>query len=376
MNEHSTIGVAIAGTGFISEVHIKALSGISDVRVRAIYGRNAKKADAAAKAAGIPKAYSDYDRMLADPETDVVVLGLPNYQHANFALRAFDAGKHVICEKPLATNLEDAAAMVRSAKDAKLVLGYAEELVFVPKFRRAVELSARGIGRIYHARQVEKHDGPYSPWFFAPETAGGGCLMDMGCHSMEMLRFAMGKQKIEWVQAYMNTVLHNDKTKMEDHVIIMMGFEDGSLGQAEASWALKGGMDSVLEIFGTKGVVYADLLKGMGLKAYSEDGFENMWEPNQGWTHPNFEWDWENGYPQEDRHFLDCVRTGAIPAESGEDGFSILELIYAAYHSAATGRRVYLPFRPANIPYAVDLWLNPRPDLGEGRINEVAEPFD
>lgn len=365
------IGIAIIGTGFISQVHIKALSGLSDVYIRAIYGRDEKKAAMAAESSGIPRSYSDYDRLLADPTINVVVLGLPNYQHAAFALKAFESGKHVICEKPLAVNLEDAAAMVRASTRAKLVLGYAEELVFVPKFQRAVELSARGIGKIYHARQVEKHDGPYSPWFFKPETAGGGCLMDMGCHSMEMLRFARGKQKVEWVQAYMSTVLHKDKTNMEDHVILMMGFEDGSMGQAESSWALKGGMDSILEIYGTEGVVYADLLKGMGLKAYSEKGFENMWEPNQGWTHPTFEWDWQNGYPQEDKHFLECVQTGKQPIESGEDGFAILELIYAAYHSAATGRRVYLPFRPAGIPYAVDLWLNPRPELGDGRINEL-----
>ena len=371
MKKKAKIGVGILGAGFIGHVHTKAISVLPETSVRAICDKDEEKAVQTAKELGIPRAYTEYDRMLADPTVDVVVLGVPNFQHADSALKAFKAGKHVICEKPLATNLEDAAQMVRASRHLNLVLGYAEELVFAPKFQSAVDMSRQGIGRVYHSRQVEKHDGPYSPWFFKPETAGGGCLMDMGCHSMEMLRYASGKQRVEWVQAYMGTVLHTDKTKMEDHVIVMMGFEDGSVGQAESSWALKGGMDSILEIYGTEGVVYADLLKGMGLKAYSEKGFKDMWEPNKGWTYPSFEWDWQNGYPQEDRHFLECIRTGSRPIESGEDGFRIMELIYAAYHSAATGRRVYLPFRPANIPYAVDLWLNPRPELGEGRIEEV-----
>jgi len=363
-------GFAIIGTGFIAQVHIDALNQVPGAQVRAVYGRHLDKAESLAKTNGISKSYDDYSKLLKDPEIDVVVLCLPNYQHAEFALRALDAGRHVVCEKPLAMNLEEARDMVCKAREKGLVLGYAEELVFVPKFARAVELAQNGIGDVYEIRQVEKHDGPYSEWFFRPETAGGGIVMDMGCHSMEMIRFAMGKQRVEWVQAYMNTVLHKDRTEMEDHVVIMMGFEDGSVGQAESSWALKGGMDSILEVFGTKGVVYADLLKGMGLKAYTEEGFD-MWEPNKGWTHPHFEWDWENGYPQEDRHFLECARSGEKPLESGDDGLYIMELIYAAYHSAATGRRVYLPFRPADIPNAVDLWLNPRPELGDGRISEV-----
>ncbi len=372
MTENSKIGIAIAGTGFIGQVHLKAMMDLPDVYVRAVYGRDPEKATEMAEKAGVPRSYSDFDRMLADPTVDCVVLGVPNFQHADFTLRAIRAGKHVICEKPLAMNLEEAAAMIKASRRRRVVLGYAEELVFIPKFLRAVQLAGQGIGTVYHARQVEKHDGPYSPWFFDPKTAGGGCVMDMGCHSIELLRFVKGKQAVQWVQAWMDTYLHKDKTSMEDHVVIMMGFEDGSVAQAEASWALRGGMDSRLEIYGTEGVVYADLLKGMGLRAYSQTGFEDMWEPNRGWVYPAYEWDWQNGYPQEDQHFLECIRQGTRPKESGDDGFAVLELIYAAYHSAAIGRRVFLPFRPAGIPYAVDLWLNPRPDLGAGKINEVS----
>ena len=365
------VGFGIVGTGFIAQVHIDALRSLDGAEVRAVYGRRPERAAELSTANNIPAAYDDYGSMLDDPSVDAVVICLPNYQHAEFSIRAMDAGKHVICEKPLAMNLEEAAAMVQKARNNGLILGYAEELVFVPKFLRAMELASKGIGRVYEIRQVEKHDGPYSPWFFRPETAGGGIAMDMGCHSMEMVRFAKEKQDIQWVQAWMDTFLHGDVTPMEDHMIVLMGFADGTIGRAESSWALRGGMDSLLEFYGTRGVVYADLLKGMGLRAYSMDGFPNMWEPNKGWVYPDYEWIRNNGYPQEDAHFLDSIRSGNTPTENGKDGFAILELLYAAYHSAATGQRVYLPFRPANIPYAVDLLLNPRPELGNGRIDEV-----
>jgi predicted dehydrogenase len=167
--------------------------------------------------------------------------------------------------------------------------------------------------------------------------------------------------------AHMGTYLHKDVTKQEDHVIIIMEFEDGAIGQAESSWALKGGMDSTFEIFGTEGVIYADLLKGSSLKTFSEKGFPGE-DDSQGWAHPDFEWLWNNGYPQEDKHFVDCMRTGKTPIESGIDGLEVLEIMLAAYHSAGIGQKVNLPFRPRNVKVPVDLWINPRPELGVGPI--------
>jgi predicted dehydrogenase len=141
------------------------------------------------------------------------------------------------------------------------------------------------------------------------------------------------------------------------------------MGQVEASWALKGGMDSTLEIFGTRGVVYADLLKGMGLRAFSEKGFKDQPDLGKGWVYPEYDVLWNNGYPQEDRHFIDCMRSGATPEESGEDGLAVLEIMLAAYHSAGLGRKINLPFRPKGLTVPpVDLWLHPRPELGDGPI--------
>ena len=118
-----------------------------------------------------------------------------------------------------------------------------------------------GIGKPYLLRQCEKHAGPYSPWFWQPELAGGGILMDMGCHSIECIRWALGKPKVKSVMAHMGTYLHRDETKQEDHVIIIMEFEDGTIGQAESSWALKGGMDSTLKSLAPK-ALFTPTFKG------------------------------------------------------------------------------------------------------------------
>lgn len=363
-------GVGLVGSGFISKTHLDSLRTVPDVEVVAVADVDLPKAQQFAADNAVPKAVGSHHDLLSDPDIQAIVVGVPNCFHHGIAMDAFAAGRHVICEKPLALTLEHAEEMIATAKAKGLTLAYAEELSFVPKFLKARDLmKSGGIGKPYLLRQCEKHAGPYSPWFWQPEQAGGGILMDMGCHSIECIRYLLGKPKVKSVYAHMGTYLHNEITVEEDFVLIVMEFEDGTIGQAEASWALKGGMDSTLEIFGTKGVVYADLLKGMGLRAFSEKGFKDMWEPNKGWTYPDYDWLWNNGYPQEDRHFIECMRTGAVPEESGEDGLAVLEIMLAAYHSAGIGQKVALPFRPKGLTVPpVDLWLHPRRDLGAGPI--------
>ncbi len=363
-----TLGFGIVGTGYIAKTHLDALRTLPDVKVVAVADLDTERGEAFRMGYDIPKFYPSHTAMLADPAVQAIVIGIPNCFHARVAMDALAAGKHVICEKPLALTLEDAEAMIALAKKNGLVLGYAEELCYVPKFVRAKELmESGGLGKPYLLRQCEKHAGPYSPWFWKEEQAGGGILMDMGCHSLECIRWMVGKQKVRWVQAHMGTYLHGAITKEEDFVHILMEFEDGTIGQAEASWALKGGMDSTLEVFGTEGVVYADLLKGQGLRAFSDKGIFGV-EGSQGWSYPDYEWLWNNGYPQQDGDFVRCMREGGTPLESGKDGLAILEIMLAAYHSAGLGQRVYLPFRPKGIKVPVYLWQTPRPELGCGPI--------
>lgn len=383
------LGIGIVGSGFISGVHVQALKGTPRARVVAHADIDGARGEAFRAEHGLPQGYLSHLELLADPEVDAVVLGVPNFLHHRLGLDCLAAGKHVICEKPLALTLEEARELADTARAKGLVLGYAEELCFVPKYERAKQLlETGGIGKVYQVRQCEKHAGPYSPWFFRRDQAGGGITMDMGCHAIEAIRWALGKPKVTAVTAWMNTfswtldkvraqfggwdpALMTQPKALEDHVIVLMEFENGVLGQAESSWALQGGMVSTLELFGLEGVIHADMLKGSWLRAYSENGFPDLWEPNRGWCQPDWEWARNNGYPQEDAHFVDCILDGKPPLESADDGFAVLEIMLAAYHSAGTGQRVELPFRPKGIERPVDLWWHPRHDLGRGPLQEV-----
>ena len=363
--------IGIVGSGSIAQVHADALSFFPQgAEIVAIADLDTMRAKSFAERNHVPRVFETHSEMLkAAPELEVILLAVPNFLHAAIGLDALRAGKHIICEKPLATTIEDAQALMRTAKQKRRLIGYAEELCFAPKFAEAARLAKEGaIGKLYMAKQCEKHAGPYSPWFFNELQAGGGILMDMGCHAIEYVRFALGKPRCLSVFAHMSTYLHSQITKVEDHVIMILEFEGGLVGVIESSWALKGGMDSIAEIYGTDGAIYADLLHGAGLKVFSEKGYGDFPSENQGWQFPPFDWNWSNGYPHEDRHFLESFMAGQTPSESAEDGLIVLEIMLAGYHSAGIGRKVFLPFRPKGIKAPVHLWQNPRPELGEGPI--------
>jgi len=300
--------------------------------------------------------------MLDKTDIDAVIVGVPNYLHASIAGDIIETGRHVIIEKPLCLSLAEADQIIEQARKKGVLVCYAEELCFAPKYVRAKEIADEGaVGDVYRVSQVEKHEGPYSPWFWQAEKAGGGILMDMGCHSIEFARWFLGKPRVRAVSAWMDTVLHKDKTEMEDDVIILLEFETGQTALLESSWALLGGMDSITHVFGKQGVIHADLLKGMGLNVYSLQGYGDYAPGARGWTFPDYEWNWNNGYPQEDGHFFDCMRTGSEPSESGTDGRQVLEIMLACYASAAEGRRIELPYTPPNdIKTPVDIWLRSR----------------
>ncbi|MCR4318529.1 MAG: Gfo/Idh/MocA family oxidoreductase [Planctomycetes bacterium] len=358
LNKNHRIG--IVGSGWISQVHADSFAQIPEATITACYSRTKENAAKFAERNSIAKVHGTIDDLIADRNVDVVSVNTPNYQHAEVAIKAMNAGKHVIVEKPLALTLADADAMIDAAKKNGVILGYAEELVFVPKFVEARRLAlAGGIGSVYFVKQMEKHAGPYSPWFFDRKFAGGGILMDMGCHAIEYCRFVLGRPGCTKVAAHAHTYLHQDKTDMDDHIVLHMEFETGQTALVESSWALKGGMDSTAEIYGTDGVIYADLLRGSGIRMYSENGVPGTGAgETRGWSFPTYEWLWENGYPQEMHHFLSCIESGETPLASAKDGRDVLEIMIAGYLSAGTGKTIELPLTKRYDCAPVDLWKN------------------
>lgn len=351
--------VAILGCGFIANIHMESYTRfVPNAEVVAVYGRNLDKAKAFAKEHKIKSYYSDMDQLLAECDCDVVDICIPNVAHHGACVKAARADKHVICEKPLAMNLEQADEMIEVCKAANKKLMYAEELCFAPKYERVRMLVESGaVGKVYMLKQAEKHSGPHSRWFYERDQSGGGVMMDMGCHAIAWFRWILGgKPKVKSVYASMSTVMHD--TDCEDNTVTMIEFDDNVLAVAEDSWAKHGGMDDKIEVYGDKGVSYADLFQGNSALTYSVDGYDYAMEKagtSKGWTFTIYEEAFNQGYPQELAHFVTCIREDKQPKVTGEDGRAVLEIIYAAYESAKTGAKVMLPFEP-KVDKPIDLW--------------------
>lgn len=351
--------LGLVGCGWISEVYAKALAEVPGAEALACCARSQESASAFAERLGIPHPCADWRELVARDDIDVVVVGVPNSLHHAVTVAALEAGKHVVVEKPLAVTLEEARDIVAVSARTGFGVAYAENLCFAPKYVRAKQLVEAGtLGTVRVVKQVEKHDGPHTRWFYEAAQAGGGALLDMGCHSIEFARWLLGKPAVKAVWAHMDTWLHED-TDLEDHVVLHLEFEGGATALLESGWSLKGGMASTSEIQGTGGVLRASLLQeGAGFQLFTDSGEET------GWRAVDADWSRQNGYPQELAHFLDCFERGVRPSESAEDGLAVLEVMLAAYYSAGTGRKVALPFAPEGVKRPVDLWKNPPEGLG------------
>jgi myo-inositol 2-dehydrogenase/D-chiro-inositol 1-dehydrogenase len=355
------VKVGLLGTGFIGDIHAAAFAMVPDAEVVAVASPPPGEAKAFAAERGIPNAFEDYHDLLALEEIDMVTLGIPNYLHCQAAIDAAAAGKHVVCEKPLCRTLAEADSMIDACRRAGVLLMYAEELCFAPKYVRAKTLVDEGaLGEVFLVKQSEEHFGPHMPWFWDVEKSGGGVLLDMGCHSIEYARWVFGKPAVKGVYASLGTHVHADKTAGEDHSLCIVEYEGGRTGLAENSWAKQGGVDDKCEIYGSGGFTRADLLRGSSLLTYSESGYGYAVEKaatTAGYTFTMFEEIWNYGFPQEMAHFVRCVQGRETPVETGEDGREVLKIICAAYESAGTGRRIDWPYQPREVDKPIDLWL-------------------
>jgi predicted dehydrogenase len=364
-----TVRVGLIGSGFVSSIHYEALRRVPGVEVLAVTSPTPGHAERFAAERAIPHHFTDQRGLLDLKPIDLVILGHPNDLHCESAVRAAQAGKHVVVEKPMALNIGECDRMIAACEKARVILGYAEELCFAPKYVRLKQLVDEGaLGKIHLVKQSEKHDGPHSAWFYDTRRSGGGVTCDMGCHAVEFFRWLLGgpeggKAAVASVFAQMGTYTHHDQGQGDDEAILILNFADGAIGLAEESWNKAGGMDDRAEVFGSGGQAYADLLYGNALRAYSRTGYGYAVEKagaTQGWSFPIYEEIWNYGFPQEMEHFVDCVRNGRTPLENGHDGRAVVEILGALYASAGQGRRIELPFvSHARCP--IDLWRSPQP---------------
>jgi predicted dehydrogenase len=360
MARRDTVGVGLVGSQFITTIHAEALRSVPQAKVLAVMSPTTGHARDFASKHGIAHHFEDLDAMLAIDEIDMIVIGAPNFTHCEITVKAANAGKHVVVEKPLCLNLADADRMIAACDQAGVKLMYAEELCFTPKYVRLKQLLDDGVlGRPVLFKQSEKHDGPHAAHFWDVDRSGGGVAMDMGCHAIQFFRWLNANNPVKSVYAQMNTSVHAAKTRGEDNAIIILEFDNGVVALAEESWTKLGGMDDRAEIHGSEGVAYADVLHGNSIPTYSAKGVGYAVEKagnTVGWSYVMYEEIWNYGFPQEFQHFVDCVLHDRQPLVTGADGKAVLEILFAAYESAGAGRKILLP-SPTRADKPCDLWL-------------------
>src|SRR2546429_5006097 len=253
------VRIGIVGSRFQAECIAGAVNAMPEEgEVVAVASPSNGHAAGFAKRHGIPHAYTDYRELLRDPQVEMISITAPNRLHAQITIDAASAGKHVVCEKPMCLTLEEADAMIDACRKAGVLLLYAEELFFAPKYVKAKQLADEGaFGRVHLVKQGEKHSGPHSDWFWDVEQSGGGAVMDLGCHGIAFCWWFLGKPKVKSVYSQMATQVHQARTQGDDEAITIIEFENGAVGMVESSWNRPGGVGQATPGVGDHGETYA-----------------------------------------------------------------------------------------------------------------------
>ena len=335
------VRIGMLGSGFVADFYMDGLRDVPGAEVVANYSRSQERAQEFGRRHGIKRTYTSMEELCADSNVDMVVIGLPNHLHLPAVRVAAAAKKAIVCTKPLARNGAEAAEIVNVARKAGVMHGYAETEVFSPDVMRAREMIEKGaIGDVLTVRAREAHSGPHAPHFWDTETAGGGALLDMGCHTVEAARYFFGKDhKIKDVFAWGATLVHREKTKGEDNAVLLLRLEDGRTSLTEASWTAKGGMELRNEVYGTKGRIVTDT-SSTRVRAFIEESAGYLMEKadaETGWVFPIPDEARVYGYQEEMRHFVECYVEGKQPREDFVDGYIVNRVLDAAYISMKSG---------------------------------------
>jgi len=333
--------VAMLGTGLIGDFYTMTLHGQrSRDRVEVVYSRSTERGAAFQQRWGVANATTSIAEAVGHADVDAVVIGLPNHMHEEAVAAAVGVGKPVLCTKPLGRTAEEARRILDLVESAGVFGGYLEDLVYTPKTVKALDsVRAGAIGDVMWVRSRETHPGPHSAWFWDADQAGGGCIIDLGCHCIEIIRSYVGKgnRPVE-VMCWSDTLVH--PIDAEDNAIALVKFESGAIGQFEVSWAFRGGMDLRDEVAGTEGTVWANHFLRTGLEMFSSGAggsyVAEKSETESGWLFPVADEAADLGYVNMFSDMFDAIDEGREPIETFYDGYVVNAVMDACFRSSAS----------------------------------------
>jgi predicted dehydrogenase len=367
MDGHS---ITMLGTGLIGDFYTNTLHGQRGRdRVRVVYSRSPDRGDAFRERWGIPESTTDMAAAVNHPDTNVVVIGLPNFLHAEAVELVARAGKAVLCTKPLGRTADEARRILDTVEAAGIFAGYLEDLCYTPKTLKAIRsVEAGAVGEVTWVRSREAHPGPHSAWFWDGRLTGGGAIIDLGCHCIEIIRNFVGKgnRPIE-VMCHTDTLVH--PIADEDNAVALIRFESGAIGQFEVSWTFRGGMDLRDEVAGTHGTIWLNHFLRTGFEMFSAgsgSGYvAEKAETSAGWLFPVGDEVTELGYVDMFSDMFRALDEGTQPRETFYDGYVVNAVMDACYRSAKTRawEAVELDWRGAATPRIAST-----PEMFEGQV--------
>ncbi|MDD7739821.1 MAG: Gfo/Idh/MocA family oxidoreductase [Fusicatenibacter sp.] len=349
------IKVGIIGVGGISNEHIQAYLKNPNVELYAFCDINENQLKKMSEKYGITRCFTDKDEMLKLPEIDAVSVCTWNSAHASCTIAALNAGKHVLCEKPMATSAAEALEMQAAAKrNGKLLMvgfvrRYGNDCTVLKDF-----ISQDYFGDLYYAKATYlRRNGNPGGWFGDKSRSGGGPLIDLGVHVIDLTRYLMGNPKpvsvygatfqkllnrpdIKSAKGYHSVSAgENDICDVEDLATAMIRYDNGSVLSIEASFSLNIKKDEgTIQLFGTKGGAKLDpeLEMYTEIKHYLAD--VSLAYP----TALSF----DGLFANEINHYVDCIINGTECKSPAEDGVTLMRILDAVYESARTGHEVVL----------------------------------
>lgn len=390
------VRLAIVGSQIAANIHMNSLSKIRGLKVDvvAVVSKNMENASLFAKKYNIPDYYNDYRRILERDDIHVVDLCVPTDLHEEFSILAAEAGKHIICEKPLTgyfgkerddeligfsvskesmlnEALKGCDRVIEAVRKNKVKFMYAENWIYAPPFKKLKNLIKVSGGTILDIRAEQGHSGSQAKYSRKWKTSGGGALMRLGSHPVGsvlhlkhyegLLKYGKpirpksvmaevgNHTKIESFKAEKKKYVVSEWEDVEDWGVMIINFEDHSNATIFASDTILGGIRNILNVFLSNAVVHVHINPHLVLEAYAPEAnifgdeyIAEKLETKAGWSFPSPDDDWMKGFPQELEEFIDDILLDREPVSGIDLAREVVETIYSGYVSAEKGERVYL----------------------------------